>query len=444
LNVQLDIKSGLKNILPILISLAGSGFLAFLTQVLLGHSLTVEDFGIVSTAVSIIVIITAVIGFGIPSVWLLIFGQEGWQAFRWVRQSLKFMLLWGPFVLAISWAGCIWLIDDARLLTTIWWMQAMIVMQVMVELLTAKLQLEARYKALSLWQVLPHLGRLCVATAVYFSATSSVDLVAKGFSVISLVLIAASGFGLSSMSSSKMRLAGHQQTSSAARETPLKSPSYRGLLSLAWPYAGAAALVMLYGRIEIVLLGNITSQTAAGTFTVAVSFLLVAFLVPHAIYQMFLLPKIHRWFHSEWQKFLSVYRFGCAAMTLMGAAGIIGTYFLGELLVVSFFGEKYRESGQILSLLSVCILFRFVSTSIGSSLVSGNYMKYKVYCQSFTTLISVPCAFVLITLYGIDGAIINKILTEFILLISYMYASARYVLGSETWSGWSLKVNYNA
>ena len=226
--VQLDIKSGLTNIFPILISLAGSGFLAFLTQVLLGHSLTVEDFGIVSTAVSITVIMAAVIGFGMPSVWLLIFGQEGWQAFRWVRQSLKFMLLWGPVVLAISWAGFIWLIDDARLLTTIWWMQVMVVMQVMVELLTAKLQLEARYKALSLWQVLPHLGRLSVATAVYFSATSSVDLVAKGFCVMSLVLIAASGFGLLSMSSSKMRLAGHQLTSSTARETLLKSPSYTG------------------------------------------------------------------------------------------------------------------------------------------------------------------------------------------------------------------------
>ena len=198
---------------------------------------------------------------------------------------------------------------------------------------------------------------------------------------------------------------------------------------------------MLYGRIEIVLLGSITSPTAAGTFSIAAAFILVAFLVPQAIYQKFLLPKIHRWFHSEWQKFLSVYRFGCAAMTVMGIAGTIGTYFWGELLVDLFFGEKYRESGQILSMLSLCILFRFVSTSIESSLVSGNYRKHRVYCQAFTTLISVPCAYVLITLYGIDGAIINKIVTEFTLLVSYTYASSRYVLGSQTWSGWSLKLN---
>lgn len=442
--VQVDIKSGLKNISLILISLAGSGLIAFVTQVLLGRRLTVEGFGIVSTALSIVVIMTAIIGFGVPSVWLLTFAREGGQAFRWVRQSLIFMLLWTPLVLAAFWGGLSWLIDDVRLLALIWWMQAMVVMQVMVELLTAKLQLEGRYYSLSWWQVLPHLGRLLVAAAVYVSANPSVYLVGKGFCLMSLVLIAASGFSLSSMVSSKMQLVGHQQMSSPARESLQKDPNYKEFLSLTWPYAATAMLVILHARIEIVLLGSITSLTAAGAFTIAVSFLLVAFLVPQAVYQKFLLPKIHRWFHSDWQKFLSVYRFGCAAMVVIGIFGTISTYVLGELLVVSCFGEKYRGSGQILSMLAVCILIRFVATAIGSSLVSGNYMKYKVYGQSFTTLIGVPSAYVLISLYGLDGAIINKILTELILLITYSYASFRYVLGTQTWSGWSLKINRHA
>ncbi len=384
---------------------------------------------------------TAAIGFGMPSVWLLIFGQEGWQGFRWVRQSFKFMLLWGPCVLAISWGALIWLIADPRLLSSLWWLQAMVVMQVMVELLGAKLQLEARYISLSLWQVLPHLGRLCIAGAVYSSASASVDLVAKGFCAISLVLIAASGISLLSMTPSQMRLAGHQKASASPQETLLDTTSYMGLLTLAWPYAATALLVMVYGRIEIVLLGNITGPRAAGTYSIAVAFLLVAFLVPQAIYQKFLLPKIHRWFHNDWQKFLAVYRFGCAAMTALGIVGTIGTYWLGEPLVDLFFGEKYKESGKILSTLSICILFRFASSSVESSLMSGEYRKQRVYCQAFSTLISVPSAYTLISLYGVDGAIINKILTEFTLLGSYFYASSRYVLGVDTWSKWSLKIN---
>lgn len=427
--------------MPILVSLAGAGVLAFLTQVLLGQALTVDDFGVLSTALSITVIVTAAIGFGMSSVWLLVFGQEGWQGFRWVRQSLKFLSFWGLFVLAISWGALIWLEEDSRLSSSLWWLQAMVVMQVMVELLTAKLQIEARYMAVSLWQVLPHVGRLCVAAAVYVSVAASVDMVAKGFCAVSLILIAVSGYSLLSLSPQRMRLAGHQQLSAPLPEMSPAVTSYLGLVRLAWPYAATALLVMVYGRIEIVFLGSITSPRAAGIYSIAVAFLLVAFLIPQAIYQKFLLPKIHRWFHSDWAKFLSVYRFGCAAMGILGVVGTLVTYWLGESLVYLFFGEKYKESGHILSILSICILLRFVSSSIGISLVSGEYRKQRVYCQAFATLISVPSAYALISLYGLDGAIINRILTEFTLLASYSYASSRYVLGADTWSGWSLKLN---
>ena len=438
---QIDIKSGIKNIVPILISLAGAGFLAFLTQVLLGQSLTVEDFGILSTAVSIVVMVAAAMGFGLPSLWLLVFGQDGWKAFPWVRRSLKFLMFWGSFVLAVMWMALIWLVEDSHLLSLLWWLQAMIILQVMVELLGAKLQLEARYKALSLWQILPHLGRLCVAVAVYASAVESVDMVVKGFCAVSLILIAISGYSLLSLSPLHMRLAGHKQPSSTLPEISPTVTSYLGLVKLAWPYAATALLVMVYGRIEIVFLGSITGPRAAGIYSIAVAFLLVAFLVPQAIYQKFLLPKIHRWFHSDWKTFLSVYRFGCGAMTISGIVGALVTYWLGESLVHVFFGEKYQESARVLSILSVCILFRFVANSIGISLVSGEYRKQRVYCQAFATLISVPSAYALISLYGLDGAIINRIVTEFTLLASYSYASSRYVLGADTWSGWSLKLN---
>jgi O-antigen/teichoic acid export membrane protein len=441
LATQIDVTAGLKSIVPIFVSLAGAGFLAFLTQVLLGHSLTVEDFGILSTALSIVVIVAAALGFGLSSVWLLVFGKESWKAFPWVRQSLKFLMVWGPFVLAVMWMALIWLEEDSRLLSSLWWLQAMIILQVMVELQGARLQLEARYMALSLWQILPHLGRLCVAVAVYASAVTSVDMVAKGFCAVSLILIAVSGYSLLSLSPMHMRLAGHQQLSATPSEMSPGATSYLGLVRLAWPYAATALLVMVYGRIEIVFLGSITSPRAAGIYSIAVAFLLVAFLVPQAIYQKFLLPKIHRWFHSDWDKFLRVYRFGCAAMAILGIVGTLVTYWLGESLVHVFFGEKYQESARVLSILSICILFRFVSTSIESSLMSGDYRKQRVYCQAFSTLISVPCAYLLISKYGIDGAMINRILAEVTLLGSFLFASSRYVLGADAWSGWSLRLN---
>jgi len=439
-----ELKSALKKILPIFLSLVGSGFLAFLTQVLLGHTLTVEEFGILSTALSIAVILTAVIGFGMPSVWLLIFGQEGWHAFRWVRKSFSMLGAWGVVVLAMSWVGLAFVVKDERLINTMWWLQTMVVLQVMVELLSAKLQLEARYLALSFWQTFPHIGRLAIATIIYLSATGTAESVAKGFGAVSAVLIMLALYALSSMTPAKMHLSGHPDNSSPETPSSRPAPDLGGLLRLAWPYAGTAVLVMLYGRIEIVFLGNMTSPSAAATFSVATAFLLVAFLVPQAIYQRFLLPKIHRWFFSDWQRFLAVYRFGCAAMGLLGVLGTLAMYSFGETLVTVVFGEKYREAGYVLSWLSVCVLIRFLSSSIESSLMSGDFRKQRLYCQALSALISVPCAYLFINLYGIKGAVINKVLTELTLLVFFSYASSRYVMQGATWSGWTLRLRRSA
>jgi O-antigen/teichoic acid export membrane protein len=437
----LDIKTGIKTIFPIFVSLAGSGFVAFLTQVLLGQSLTVEEFGLLSMAMSIVVIMSGVIGFGMPSVWLLIFGQEGWGGFPLIRQSLKFLAIWGPLVLMISWVILLGLYDDSRLLETIGWLQEMVIMQVLVELLIAKLQLEARYGALSIWQLLPHLGRLVVAGTIYLSTTPTLDFVARGYGVVSMVLIVASGLGLLSLTPARMRLSGHLLENGHSRFRSNNNPSYKALINLAWPYAGSAALVMLYGRVDIVLLASLVSPTAAGQFTVAATFLLVVFLVPQAIYQKFLLPKIHRWYYGDWQRFLSVYRLGCAAMTILGIGCTVATYFWGASLVSLFFGDKYDQSGQILSILSVCIALRFVASSVESALMPGEYRKYRLYCQVMSTCIGLSSAYILIAQYGINGAILSRIITEFSLLLGYVYASSRYVLGRKIWSGWSLKLN---
>lgn len=422
-------------------SLAGSGVLAFLTQVLLGRSLTVEEFGLLSMAVSIAVVMSGVIGFGMPSVWLLIFGQEGWGGFSWIRQSLKFLTMWGGGVLVISWSILLGLFDDARLLQTIGWLQAMVIMQVMVELLIAKLQLEARYGALSVWQILPHLGRLTVAVAMYLSTAPALDLVVKGYSIVSVALIAASGLGLLSLTPARMRLSGHASGHDPAHERSNSAPSYKTLINLAWPYAGSAALAMLYGRADIVLLAGLVSPTAAGQFTIATTFLLVMFLIPQAIYQKFLSPKIHRWYYGDWQKFLSIYRLGCVVMTLLGSGCAAATYLWGAPLVRVFFGDKYDQSGHILSLLSVCIALRFVSSSVESALMSGEYGKYRVYCQAVSTCIGVSSAYMLIVQYEITGAILSRIITEVTLLVGYVYASSRYVLGGNPWSNWSLKLH---
>ncbi|MBW6519414.1 MAG: oligosaccharide flippase family protein [Desulfoarculaceae bacterium] len=66
---------------------------AFLTQVLLARELGPAAFGAFAAALAMVVLVAPLAGFGVAGFWLKAFGQEGWQAVRWLRASLKYTLL---------------------------------------------------------------------------------------------------------------------------------------------------------------------------------------------------------------------------------------------------------------------------------------------------------------------------------------------------------------
>ncbi len=433
-----QLRNSFANVFLIFISLAGTAFLAFLTQVVLSKILTVEAFGTVTTALSYVTIMASLLGFGLPSFWLLCFGESGWGAFIWVRQSFRLVILLVPIVVGGYLAVTLFVITDVSLKNVLFWMLPLVLMQVLFDMQGARLQLEGRYKVLSLWQTIPHVSRLIIALTMYLKAESDVLLVAQGYGLFSCVMIFVAVYSLLSLRVDKLKLVGHGERPVIIDDTP--SIKITNVVKRAWPFAATAGFVLLYGRIEIVVLGSTGRLENAAVFGVAVAFLLVAFLAPQALFQKYLLPKIHRWYHHDKKMFVDVYKFNCAIMGVSGVLLTLVMYFASEIVVTLIFGEKYSESSWVLSALSICILIRFLSTSIGSALISGNNMKRKVYCQAIVAVISVTVAAYGIINYGLMGAVVSKIITELSLLTLYLYTSIKYVLGRDAWSGWTLKV----
>ena len=87
-------------------------------------------------------------------------------------------------------------------------------------------------------------------------------------------------------------------------------------------------------------------------------------------------------------------------------------------MILTFFGEDYIKSVEILQLLAFIIPFRLLSISIGTVLSTDDYIKERIksrnICNNFEFLINL----ILIKLIGVRGAIVSAILTEFILSLS--------------------------
>ncbi len=436
-----EIKRSLGKIALLFVSMIGSAFLAFLSQMFLGRILPVSEFGTITTALSFFSIAAAITSFGIPGFWLLCFGKEGWNGHRWIKPSIQTIIAILPLVIGLLWLYILIFVENTKLPFVVAWFHGLIIMQVVIDLLGAKLQLEGKYKSLSVWQIAAQLSRLIVVMAAYFFDLLDVIYIAAGFSFASIIISVLALIELKKISFSAFVLSGH---GNKPAEISYQKTSIKHVFLEAWPFAATAGLVMLYGRIEVVLLGTLTGVESAGIYSVAIAFLLVAFLIPQAIFQKFLLPKIHRWYNQDMKRFIAVYKFNCAAMLTIGIAGSIIVYLLAEPLVTFVFGNKYLYSAKILSLLSICIVLRFISTCVGSTLISGENMRRKVYCQIVVAFISITVASLCISNFGIQGAIFSKIITELSLMLLYLYASTKHVLGHDAWQGWSLRFEKNA
>lgn len=407
-------------------SLAGAG-LAFLTQVLLARTLGRNDYGAFSAALTSITLVAPLAGLGIAQYWLKAFGQEGWSAMRWLKPSFRFiassalMLIAGTVVWALC-AGHEPLTQNLLLILSLYGIG-----QLSVELVSSKLQLEERYLHLALWQFLPHFLRcLMVAiAALIVPVTLSALYYGAVFSLVAVVFCLASIAPLRRMANGRLRLKGHGRRGEPARAS--QAPSMGRVVAASWPFGVAALSHLIYFQSNIILLKHLSSNSAAGVYSVAFTVMSAVYLLPNVIYQRFLLPKMHRWARHDPQRFYQVYRQGNGLMLLLGTLALLLIVLTADWAVLLLFGQAYQEAGPVLKILALSAPIIFLAFSAGATLVTEEHMQTKVRYMAVVALINVLLNLVLIPLFELRGAAVASVLSNLLLLLLYVRGARRLV-----------------
>lgn len=407
-------------------SLAGAGC-AFLVQVLLARGLGPVEFGAFAAALNSVILIAPLASFGLGSLWLRIFGEEGWGGRRWLRGSLQYIT--GSTVLVLV-GLALWAVlgpHDAITRGLLLLFSAYLLSQVALELVSSRLQLEARYLALAIWQFLPHLLRLLALAILAFLLARHMSLgaAAMAYAGVSLLVLGIGIVYLWQMYHGGFNLHGHGIRPDNGPAGP--APSVGRIFAEAWPFGAAGVFHLIYFQSNIILLKYIQGDEAAGIYNVAFVIMTAVYMFPSVIYQKFLLPKIHIWTNHNQARFVEAYKKGRALMLLTGLGAMVLVATLSPYIVSILFGEAYQQAHVILSVLSIAIPIRFVATSVGSLLVSGKNMVNKSYIMGAVAILNVGANIALIPSYGLYGAAISTILSEFVLLILYYAYSRRYV-----------------
>jgi len=400
---------------------AGAG-MVFAAQTLLARQLGPADYGLFASSLATVTMVAPLAGFGLSQFRLKAYGVEGWSADRWLRPSLQFSAATTLLAIGIVIAWAFTLAPTPATRFMLLALSPVILSVLAVDLLSGKLRLEERYRQMAGWQLLIPGGRLAVAIALLLVPSWGVASAAIGYCAVSLAIVLLAWPQLRKLMRGEIALHGHGPRD--AQAPAATSPGVFGLWSQAWAYGVAAVLYPVFFQVSTVLLKYLNDDTQAGRYGIALAVMTAIYLLPSTIYQKFLLSKLHRWAAHDKPKFWRVYRLGNMAMLLCGLAIGIALAAMSPWLVPIAFGEEYRGVVGILMVLALCVPLRFLSTAVGSALLTEDHMRYRVRAMALATAVAVALNVLLIPFFNELGAASATVVAEAVVLLA-MYRGVR-------------------
>jgi O-antigen/teichoic acid export membrane protein len=413
--------TGIRSVLQIMLlwsgALVGAG-LAFLTQAALGRKLGPDDYGNFSAGLAQCILLSQVAGFGLQTFWLSIFGKEGAHASRWMPASVKLLSLTASASVLMLVLLAATTAVDQRSALAMYCLAPSILGFAAVELVAAKLQLEERFLLMSFWQAAHHAARLIIVLIVL--GLDSGDLLVQAsisYSVVACAVVVYAYLHIRSMTKSGIGLkVGAPLTPDAAANLV---PGAGATLRAAWPFCADSFLYIVYFQCSNILLLQLADERAAGLFFAAFNVLNAIYLLPTVLYTKFLLARLHRWAHHDKARLLVASKLGAVAMGLAGLAASIIIWLDSSSIVQLVYGDAFKGTEAILKVLAVCVLLRFLSTSIGAVLTTGQQMMTRVRMKAICAIACITCNLILIPRHGAIGAAVSTVITELCVLVLF-------------------------
>lgn len=397
-----------------LATLAGA-VMTFLAQTMLARRLGPQAFGLFASSLATVTMVAPLAGFGLSQFRLRAYGAEGWDADRWSRPSLRFSAATTAVAIGIivAWAMAGAPVS-AETRSTLLVLSPLVMGLLAVELVGSKLRLEERYRSLAGWQLLTPAGRLAVALLVLAAPFANAHWAAVGYGFVALATAALALPQVRAMLRGAIDLQGHGPRVGPAPD----SPGAIALWSQAWAYGVAAVLYPVFFQISTVLLKYLGDDAQAGRYGVAMAVMTAIYLLPATVYQKFLLSKLHRWAVHDQRKFWRVHRLGNRWMLAGGLATGALLAALAPWAVPLAFGAQYRGVVAPLMVLAACVPIRFLSTAIGSALLTEGHMRYRVAAMAMAAVAAVVLNVLLIPRHAEIGAAAATVAAETVLLLA--------------------------
>lgn len=404
-------KSVFQGTFIILICSLGAALIGFLTNMMLVRNMSVGDYGVIASQITLLNLLSPCIALGLSSYWLKLFAKEGHNAYRWIKPSRKiiekniiFLLI---FLMAYAFFNKEIYFFDFMLLSI--YCYALF----SVEISVARSQIEQNYKAQALFQILPHIIRFIlffIYVVLFDELSLKYAIYIYAFSSLIILLL--------SYRKNKIFLSNNGDNKTIEAKMELIKGSV-----IFWL---AGLFYLTYVQSSIYMVNLLSGSVQAGLFSAVFILIMSTYIFPSVIYQKILTPFLHRWAYHDERKLKLNFEIGSLVMLFLGLFLFLLFYFFSEIIIYKLYGDSYASAIDILKILSLAIPLRFVSSSMGSILSTKDLMKTKVIILAMAAILNVICNFFAIKYYGAVGAAVIMVFTELFVLLFMWYVCFKF------------------
>lgn len=186
------------------------------------------------------------------------------------------------------------------------------------------------------------------------------------------------------------------------------------MLRDAFPLLLSGAAVIVYQRIDQIMIGNMLNKEAVGYYAVAGKFIEILIFIPHIASQTFfpILTRIKQenftTYQQTAQRFINITLWGCIFIAIV-------LCMCSNILIKITYGYDYIQVVPILQIMTFKIVGMALSETVGQMIIIENQQKYAFIRNTLGCCLAIGLNYWIIPIHGIIGAsIISIVVTLFV------------------------------
>ncbi len=194
------------------------------------------------------------------------------------------------------------------------------------------------------------------------------------------------------------------------RDWRFNKPLAKSILSSSWLLALTSASVLIYMRIDQVMIKRMIDAEAVGLYASSVKIFEFTYIIPSLI-TFSLFPAILNALKVSYTAYRRRLRHMVALLLILSIL-VAGTItILSKPIILILFGPDYLESLNVLRIGVWSLLAVSLSYLVDKSLVAENRIKFYFIITLLGAIVNVVLNYLLIPIYGINGAAVSTIIS---------------------------------